>query len=125
MLNRVISVGIDAFDKTHADRLVNCQPNEREKKSQKLLDYLCKRFKIANVKIILNNETNGYSYYSNNEIIICNSLSLDAKSYFDTLLLLFMQHYDKQYLKLERIIKDECFYKRLNNLKNKLTDTLL
>ena len=71
--NAVTKVRLNSFSKSYAKAVLSCNlsPSDRMKKSQKLLDYLCYKFKIASVKlrvtdrgrIIKNNSAQVYGKY--------------------------------------------------------------
>lgn len=113
----------------------------RQKDSQTLVDYLCKKFNIDKcvVKVVnksqphstgyngnLKNKTMGVYEVGKDEIIMYNLTAINKKevaikTFADTLLHEFIHHYDIKYLKLPTSIHTSGFYKRIADLKEKLS----
>lgn len=128
------------FSKTYIENIWNCDDNKsnREKYSQELCDYLSKKFKISAPKVVVTDQpqahrmNNGrlkskvYGRYNPTTmtIKIYNTTAvrhsvIGIKTFTDTLLHEYMHHYDIYYLKIKSIHSAD-FYKRINDLKNKL-----
>lgn len=140
--NQTENVSLKRFSKEKYVQMLSAGESNiiRTDYSQKLLDYLCGKFKIPNVKIqVINkcqphNERNGklqsktYGKYKihSKEIVIYN-LTVVRKNivsinvFADTLLHEFMHHYDIEYLKMDKSLHTAGFYKRISDLKEKLS----
>jgi len=116
--------------------LLDCKESDRQICSQKLIDYLCKKFKIVTIPVILGNKRpsnkNGDTHgkyvktLSGSKIVVYNITAKTEKvvsilSFVNTLLHEFMHHYDLEYLKFSSSPHTSGFDKRINNLKLKLT----
>ena len=112
---------------------------ERQIAGQKLLNYLCDKYKIARIPLIVldtpqkgNGKCKTLGYYRvipmlkiGQSITIYNLTAVkkkvvSIKVFTDTLLHEFMHHYDTEYLKIESA-HTAGFYKRITDLKNKLS----
>ena len=134
--NKHETVRLSRFSKKYGQMILNSTEDEkdRQERSQALTDYLCERFGIAPVKVMvttLKRPSRGrgqvYGFYtpSNHKITIYNTTARTCKptaikTFFDTLIHEFMHHYDYQVLKLEDSFHTTGFYKRIDDLKNKL-----
>lgn len=115
---------------------------ERQKNAQKVLNYLCATYSIPQCKLVvtdniqphktttrgtLKSKILGHYKPSGKEITIFNRTavrkqSVSIKCFIDTLLHEFMHHYDIEYLKLGGTLHTAGFYKRISDLRNKLTE---
>jgi len=136
--NGIEVVKLSSFDKRYMKRLLKAESLEdRQIIGQELLDYLCKKYKINGVRLAVldknrpsvcrgRGEKHGdYMIYSCN-IRVWNRTCkrgeiISIKSFIDTLLHEFMHHYDYRYLKLGNSLHTAGFYKRISDLKDKLT----
>lgn len=135
--NKHETVRLNTFRKDLATAFLSCGTSaiEREKTAQKLCDYLCDRFKIKRVTVYIK-EMKQYkqgrgtvlgNYYVGMDIIRIPNLTavrkqpVAIKVMFDTLIHEFCHHYDVHVLKLNNSIHSAGFYKRISDLKNKLT----
>ena len=115
--------------------------SKRQRNAQALVNYLCDKFKIAPTSVLVCNRPQPHSTNDNGAIrsktlgnytlqtAVIRIYNLTAakrqevsiKVFADTLLHEFMHHYDMQYLKLGATIHTAGFYKRISDLKNKLS----
>lgn len=112
--------------------------NEK-KNTQKLVDYLCDKFKIPHCQVIISNKRQPHStrnrklsvkkygrYMPNiSSIEIFNMTSITKKpvainTMYDTLLHEFIHHYDMTKLKLSSSPHTKGFYMRISDIKTKL-----
>lgn len=108
--NEITEVKLKAFRSSFSKDIILCGESitDRQKASQKCLDYLCDKFKIEKVKLTVLNKPQRKK---------ANSKTL---GFYDTLLHEFMHHYDYKVLKLENSLHTSGFYQRISDLKNKL-----
>lgn len=141
--NKIETVCLNSFSKKEFHNLLNTNDNiaERNEKAQTLLNYLCYKFKIKPVQIIVHNKPqphlsnqNGklkskiYGSY-NNGFSVINIYNLTAKRkqpisikvFIDTLLHEFIHHYDYEKLNFTNSIHTAGFYKRITDLKQKIS----
>lgn len=134
--NEITEVKLKAFRNSFSKDIILCGENvtDRQKVSQKCLDYLCDKFKIEKVKLTVlnkpqrkkaNGKTLGFYTVGRNHITIYNltattQKTVSIKTFYDTLLHEFMHHYDLKVLKLENSLHTSGFYQRISDLKNKL-----
>lgn len=134
--NEITEVKLKAFRSSFSKDILLCGESitDRQKVSQKCLDYLCDKFKIEKVKLtVLNNpqrkkangKTLGFYTVGRNHITIYNltattQKTVSIKTFYDTLLHEFIHHYDYKVLKLENSLHTSGFYQRISDLKNKL-----
>lgn len=133
--NKVIEVALNKFTKSYSTKLLS--DKDRLKDSIKLLNYLCDKFKISPIKRIVvlnksrkkirNGEIHGYYIPNKQEIYIYNLTAttkkeVSIKCFYDTLLHEFMHHYDYTKLHLNESLHTSGFYKRITDLKNKITE---
>ena len=113
--------------------------NNRQVCGQNLLNYLCDKYKINRIPLIVlekprksnkRGQTLGFYKYGPNRGISITIYNLTAKTntrvaikrFADTLLHEFIHHYDNEYLKIKSA--HTCgFYKRITDLQNKLAAT--
>lgn len=119
MNNCVVSVRINNFDCRYVELVLKVASYQRVRYAQKLIDYLCGRFKIDTAKVNVSN-IDGISCYSDNNIYIYNNFDIGSFEFFDILIKYFVKHYDRKFLKLNYNTFDNYFYKRVENLKTKL-----
>ena len=134
--NEITEVKLKAFRSSFSKDIILCGESitDRQKESQKCLDYLCDKFKIEKVKLTVlnkpqrkkaNGKTLGFYTVGRNYITIYNltattQKTVSIKTFYDTLLHEFMHHYDYKVLKLENCLHTSGFYQRISDLKNKL-----
>lgn len=134
--NEITEVKLKAFRSSFSKDILLCEESitDRQKVSQKCLDYLCDKFKIEKVKLTVlnkpqrkkaNGKTLGFYTVGRNHITIYNltattQKTVSIKTFYDTLLHEFMHHYDYKVLKLENSLHTSGFYQRISDLKNKL-----
>jgi hypothetical protein len=113
--------------------------NERYIKAKKLLDYLCTKYKIAPITLVITDKpqpnctcngrlvkkTLGTYNPAFHKITMYNSTAIkkqavSIKTFTHTLLHEFVHHYDFQVLKMENSLHCVGFYKRISDLQNKL-----
>lgn len=121
MRNNTISVCINKFNKTTIDIFLRSKKIDRQYLAQRILDYLCSKFKIQNLKVYIFNEC-GINHYFDKVIYIYNNQKLEPIEILNVLLMYFMKHYDLYYLKLNHCVMDEYFKQRFENLRKKLID---
>lgn len=136
--NRVTVVRLNSFNKAYVKRLLKSKEDiyDRAQHGIDLLDYLCNKFKIANVYLFVKNKPRlchgsaqvyGTYYPSKNVIVIYNLTAKTMKpisinSFYSTLLHEFMHHYDIKEMKLKTSLHTAGFYKRISDLKRKLEE---
>lgn len=134
--NEITEVRLKAFRSSFSKDIILCGESitERQKVSQKCLNYLCDKFKIEKVKLTIlnkpqikkaNGRTLGFYTVNRNHITIynltaCKQKTVSIKTFYDTLLHEFMHHYDHKVLKLDNSLHTSGFYQRISDLKNKL-----
>lgn len=136
--NGTTNVRLNSFRASYSHSLFKCGETitNRQRTAQKLLNYLCDKFKINNVTLIVTvkprpskgrGEVYGTYYPLQKNIVIYNNTAklhkpISIKSFYDTLLHEFIHHYDYEVLKLNESPHTTGFYKRITDLKNKLGD---
>lgn len=139
--NKHETVRLNSFDKTYIQKVLNSGTcaNSRAKASQELCNYLCKKFNIPMVEVVVPNirqnhstmngriksKTLGQYRVSRNHITVFNLTAarqqvVAIKTFVDVLLHEFLHHYDTHVLKI-RSLHTAGFYKRISDLKAKLT----
>lgn len=135
-------VKLNRFSNTYYKMVMNCNSDymSRAKVGQKVLDYLCDKYDIARVKLVVHNtpqrhhnnwngslkdKTLGIYCVGLNRIEIWNLTAkmqkeVSIKTFWDTLLHEFMHHYDYKVLKMGRSLHCVGFYKRITDLKVKM-----
>lgn len=139
--NSILEVALKRFSRSysHDFLLSDTTIKDREKNAQRLVNYLCDKFKIPHCYVIISNKRqnhvtrNGklvkkvYGRYMINlsTIEIFNLTAMTKKpvainTMYDTLLHEFMHHYDFTKLKLTDSPHTKGFYLRISDLKQKL-----
>lgn len=135
--NEITSVRLNSFNKVYAKEVLNSfeSSSDREYNGQLLLDYLCKKFRIEPVTLMVtpasrpcsrrNTQTYGLYQVARKHIIIYNTTAktkktIAIKTFYETLLHEFIHHYDMVALKLGDSPHTSGFYKRIGDLKEKL-----
>lgn len=135
--NAVTNVRLNSFNKSYAKAMLSSKENrtDRLRKAQKLLDYLCDKFKIASVSVEVTDnkrplkwnsaQVYGKYYPSVRHIVIYNTTAktnktISIKSFYDTLLHEFIHHYDFCELEFTESPHTKGFYMRIKDLKEKL-----
>ena len=135
--NKIENVRLNSFKSVYSESLLNSGDDivKRQKRAENLLNYLCNKFKIADVLLCVTNkprprkgntmQINGCYVVGRDFIIIYNTTAktnktVSIKSFYDTLLHEFMHHYDYKVLGLTDSLHTKGFYKRITDLKNKL-----
>ena len=140
--NAIVTVALNRFSKSEYNAFLAADETtaSRQKCAQALIDYLCKKFKIARAQVRVVNRaqphTTGISgnlrcktlgvYGLASEVITLYNLTaikrqtVSIKTMLGTLLHEFMHHYDMAYLKLGATIHTASFYKRIADLESKL-----
>lgn len=137
--NQITEVSLSKFRSNEYDKLL--KDGNRLKDAQALIDYLCDKFHLPKVQVIVlsrrqQHSTDGkgrlksktYGYYTPNlrTITIFNLTAIKGevisiKQFADTLLHEFMHHYDLTSLKLGSTPHTAGFYKRISDLQSKLS----
>ena len=133
--NQVLEVAYNKFSKNEFAALLKATEGvaDRQRKAQKVLDYLCGKYGIPTAKVqvldmpqrsmrsgtILGDYT--YAFF---RIRVYNKTAkqhkvVSIKGFADTLLHEFMHHYDVHYLKIDTL-HTAGFYTRISDLKAKL-----
>ncbi len=141
--NSITSVSLNKFRKAEYERLLACgeSESERQEASQRLLDYLCEKFGMPEVRVnvtlkkqlyrktLHNGNVTTYGYYKplSRTIKIYNHTAkigkvVAIKKFTETLLHEFMHHYDHCYLNIADSPHTTGFYKRISDLERKLRD---
>ncbi len=136
--NRVTEVRLTSFNKSYVKRLLKSKEDiyDRAQHGIDLLDYLCGKFKIANVYLVVKNKPRSCygnaqvygKYYPSKKVIVIYNLTAKTKkpisinSFYLTLLHEFVHHYDIEEMKLETSLHTAGFYKRISDLKRKLEE---
>ena len=139
--NSITEVALKRFRATEANNFLAAKElcNDREKRAQKLVNYLCDKFGIPSCNVIISNKRQNHvtrngklikkvygRYMINlNTIEIFNLTAMTKKpvaikTMYDTLLHEFMHHYDFTKLKLSESLHTKGFYARISDLKEKL-----
>lgn len=139
--NSITEVVLKRFSSSYSHDFLssNTSIKDREKNAQKLVDYLCDKFKIPHCYVIISNKRQNHvtrngklvkkvygRYLKNlNTIEIFNLTAMTKKpvainTMYDTLLHEFMHHYDLTKLKLSDTLHTKGFYMRISDLKEKL-----
>ena len=130
--NNIDLVYYNKLSKKEYNSLLNSVSNKRKQAAQNLLNYLCDKYHINRIKLIISEDKrkiikNGqiYGFYKKGiSITIYNKTAktnkeVSIKSFIDTLLHEFMHHYDTEYLKIQTM-HTAGFYKRISDLEKKL-----
>lgn len=140
--NAIVVVALNRFSKSEYSAFLKADETvtSRQRLAQALIDYLCKKFKIASAKVKVVNRVQPHAtgatgrlrrktlgtYTVGREVITLYNLTamkqqiVSVKTMLGTLLHEFMHHYDMTYLKLGASIHSAGFYKRIADLENKL-----
>lgn len=140
--NSITAVALNRFSKTEYNAFLKASEsiNNRQKLAQNLIDYLCKKFKIASAPVKVVNRSQPHSigfsgrlksktlgtYNVGCEVITLYNLTavkkqvVSIKTMLGTLIHEFMHHYDHVYLKFETSPHTSGFYKRIADLEQKL-----
>lgn len=140
--NDIPQVRLNSFSGAYYKMFMECGTSytNRNIVGQKVLDYLCDKFKIERVKLIVYNapqlhhnnsngslrdKTLGRYFVGRNKIEIWNLTAktkkdVSSKTFWDTLLHEFMHHYDYKVLKMGKSLHCVGFYKRISDLKEKM-----
>lgn len=140
--NAIVAVALSRFSKSEYNAFLKADEtiSSRQRLAQSLIDYLCKKFKIASAKVKVVNRAQPHAtgatgrlrrktigtYTIGHEVITLYNLTavkqqvVSVKTMLGTLLHEFMHHYDMTYLKLGSSIHSAGFYKRISDLENKL-----
>lgn len=141
--NKIEKVGKSRLSKKEYKALLESGDDhlERQKAAQALLDYLTATFKIPPVKITvkekpqahrdnakgnLKSKIHGFYTTGVHNITVYNLTAklekvVAIKTFSDTVLHEFIHHYDIEYLKLRKSLHTSGFYKRINDLRKKLS----
>lgn len=140
--NAITTVALTRFSKSEYKAFLKADESisSRQRLAQSLIDYLCKKFKIASASVRVVNRAQPHAtnmagrlqrktlgtYTVVREVITLYNLTaikkqvVSIKSMLDTLLHEFMHHYDMTYLKLGASIHSAGFYMRISDLDSKL-----
>lgn len=140
--NAIVTVALSCFSKSEYNAFLQAGETaaDRQKMAQKLIDYLCKKFKISRALVFVVNKPQPHStgtsgtlrrktlgvYHTGFESITLynktavKKQTVSIKTMLGTLLHEFMHHYDMTYLKLGASIHSAGFYKRISDLDKKL-----
>lgn len=139
--NSITEVALKRFrsDLSHDFLSSDTSIKDREKRAQKLVNYLCEKFKIASCIVEVKNKpqlhstrngklrskTYGRYYPHKNYIEIFNLTAVkkqpvSIKTMYDTLLHEFMHHYDMTKLNFTESPHTKGFYMRISDLAKKL-----
>ena len=135
--NKIENVRLNSFKSVYSESLLNSSESIaiRQKRAETLLNYLCAKFKINNITLLVTNkprpcnsrgQIGGWYVPTAKKIIIYNTTSktrktISIKSFYDILLHEFMHHYDHEVIGLTDSLHTKGFYKRIIDLKNKLS----
>lgn len=140
--NKVVSVALNRFSSKYSTSVLECGDNSsyaiRRPIAQSLIDYLCDKFKVSRLNVVVSDRcrpnkgrSQTYGYYQRingcgSVIVVYNRSShrghiTSIKSFYDTLLHEFMHHYDFEVLKLDNSLHTSGFFQRIGDLKVKLT----
>lgn len=134
--NKIIAVEYSCLSTKEYNTLL-LDKTDRAKSGQILLNYLCDKYKISRIPLIVSNsnrkynkygQTNGSYTFANGKgvrILIYNKTAktgqiIAIKAFINTLLHEFIHHYDTEYLKIQSI-HSAGFFKRITDLQTKLT----
>lgn len=142
--NKIVSVRLNRFDKSYMKKLLACGEDckERQRAAKSLVDYLCSKFGIVSVPVLvlntcqphrigesgrMNRKTLGLYTHSGRtpiSIKVWNKTAIKQQTisinvFAETLLHEFMHHYDTFELKIDTI-HSAGFYKRISDLSKKL-----
>jgi hypothetical protein len=134
--NEIVSVEYSRFSSKEYNTLL-LDKTDRAKSGQALLNYLCDKYKISRIPLVVSNsnrkcnkngQTYGFYRFANGKgisIVIYNKTAktgqiIAIKAFINTLLHEFIHHYDTEYLKIQSI-HSAGFYKRITDLQTKLT----
>ena len=138
--NSISEVRLTSFDKSYYRKLIKCGDSAKDRQitAQKLINYLCDKFKIKRVPVYvkdwsqphrLNESGNIRSktfgrYWVSTKIEIWNKTAIRNQTisinvFADTLIHEFIHHYDTYVLGIDSI-HSTGFYKRISDLLNKL-----
>ena len=136
---------IETYDKARLSHksfsaLLKCGETkaERQQAAQNVCNEIAKAYKIVAPKVLVTDKprpkhgvAQTYGFYTTgaHKIIIYNTTAKTAKpigikTFADTLLHEFTHHYDQEYLGINSI-HSAGFYKRISNLKGRITDTTI
>ena len=139
--NSILEVALKRFSASYSHDFLSSDTTikDREKNAQKLIDYLCDKFKIPHCSVIISNKRQNHvtrngklikkvygRYMINlNTIEIFNLTAVKKqpvaiKTMYDTLLHEFMHHYDMTKLKFAESPHTKGFYLRIADLAKKL-----
>ena len=140
--NAIESVEYSRFNKSYATRVINTSgAKNRQRVGQSLIDYLCEKYKIQRIPLIVTERPRAqrvtsrgkattYGFYKHVgshgvSITIYNTTpsthkEVGAKTFLNTLLHEFCHHYDIAYLKFDDSPHTAGFYKRISDLSAKL-----
>lgn len=142
--NEIVEVSLKRFDKRYARHFLSCVSTSRDARllrAQSLCDYLCDKFRIPSVRVIvtdnpqpfqtnengrLRKKTLGLYYPDRKSIVLYNTTAMkhqavSIKTMFDTLCHEFIHHYDTTKLGLNSI-HTKGFYMRISDLQRKIID---
>ena len=135
--NKIENVRLNSFKSDYSKSLLRSSDNisQRHKRAETLLNYLCTKFKINNITLLVTNkprpckgrgQIGGWYVPTEKKIIIYNTTAktnktISIKSFYDILLHEFMHHYDYEVIGLTDSLHTRGFYKRIIDLKNKLS----
>lgn len=135
--NDTIRLPISTFKRGVTNDLFNCDQSvsERKKAAEKVLKYLCEKYKLPMVQLYVldepqrklkNGKILGDYSPSYKRIRIYNLTAslhkvVSIKTFYDTLLHEFMHHYDIEALNLDKTLHTSGFYQRISDLKVKLS----
>lgn len=134
--NKIVAVRLNRFISEYSRNILKCSESvrEREVAGQRLLDYLCDKFKCSGASLQLtqtprvqrgNAQIHGLYYPIKRVIRIYNTTAktlkpISIKSFYGTLLHEFMHHYDFTVLGFGSSPHTAGFYKRITDLQMKL-----
>ena len=142
--NKHPSVSLNSFSKSYMKAMLNSGESiaKRKEKGQELLDYLCDKFHIDRLPLIVtasprpkrvrgNTTSERHGFYTHIgskglSITIYNTTAVKQqvvaiKTFVETLLHEFVHHYDYNVLKLDKSLHCSGFYHRIGDLQAKLT----
>lgn len=136
--NAIDYVDYSRFNKSYAQKVINaCGTKCRQQAGQELLNYLCDKYKIARIPLVVTDKPRSqrgritiYGFYRHIgnygvSITIYNTTpsthkEVAPKTFLNTLCHEFIHHYDYQYLKLNGSLHTTGFYKRISDLLTKI-----
>lgn len=135
--NEIEAVTLSRFSKAYSERILSCGEScsDRAKAFQSLTDYLCGKFGIPTCRVNVTDRkrprqgraTIHGTYRPGTRLITLYNATavltqtVAIKTLYDTLLHEFMHHYDYEKLKLPNSLHTAGFYKRISDLKAKLS----